>query len=99
MQNGRYTLHSRALQALNVLTPGEQERIRRKLSEVLSLPPEHWQERGTVRLSPDEPLYLVRVDDSLRVILREGGERPEVEDIVRHETLQWFREAEDAARA
>jgi hypothetical protein len=84
---------------MSVLTPVEQVRIRQKHADILALPPQRWQERGAVRLSSDEPLYLVRVDDNLRVILRQRRERPEAEDIVRRETLQWFREAEDAARA
>ena len=68
-----------------------------KLAEV-SL--RQWPRQGVVRISPDEPLYMVPVDDSLRVILRAGeGEQPEAQDIVRHETLQWFQTAEDPTHA
>ena len=38
-----------------------------------------------------EPLYVIPVDDSLRVLLfAHEGRDPEVVDIVRHETLQQF---------
>jgi hypothetical protein len=100
MENGRFTLHHRVVSALSVLAPAEQKAIRAKLSKLAEVPLKHWPRWGATRISAEEPLYMARVDDSLRIILRAGeGEPPEAQDIVRHETLQWFRRAEDPAHA
>jgi hypothetical protein len=100
MKNGRFTFHERVLPGLGVLTPAERKAVRAKVAALAGLPAEQWSRRGVVQITPEEPLYLVRIDESLRIILRERpGERPEVEDIVRHETLHWFRAAEHAGHA
>ena len=65
--------------------------LARAVAPLVHLPEERWSRAGAVRLEASEPLYLVRVDDSLRAIVRPRlGDRPEVEDLVRHETLERF---------
>lgn len=99
MDNGRITIHRRAQAAINVLTPAEQAAVHAKLAELADFPLDQWSTHGVLRISSEEPLYLARIDDSLRVILRGvEGQAPELLDLVRHETLQWFRTTEDAAR-
>ena len=98
MEDARYKLHWRALLALNALSPLEQARVRDRLAAIVDLPAERWPAQGLPRLAADEPLYLLRVDDSLRVILRATpGAAPEILDVVRHETLERFRTAGDPA--
>lgn len=98
MNNGRFTLHRRARAAIDVLTPAERKAVRAKLVELADSPIEQWPARGALRISQEEPLYFAPVDESLRVILRGAeGQPPELLDLVRHETLQWFRTAGDAA--
>jgi hypothetical protein len=91
MNDVRFLLHRRALAAYSVLTAAERDALERAVAPLIDLPEERWSRAGAVRLESAEPLYLVRVDDSLRAIVRprEGGQ-PEVEDLVRHETLERF---------
>jgi hypothetical protein len=100
MRNGRITLHDRVGSALDVLTPAERKAIRAKIAELGALPVEQWPRRGAIRISPDEPLYMASVDDSLRIILRaDEGAQPEVQYLVRHETLEMFRTAGNPTRS
>src|SRR5947209_5918262 len=99
MPNPRFTLHPRALPGFNVLTPAERDAVKAALAPLARRPAAAWPKAGAVQLPDEEPLFLVRVDDSLRAIVRPGpGGQPEILDLVRHETLQWFRaETEDTA--
>jgi hypothetical protein len=94
MEHGRFKLHRRALIALNELPGPDQAEILDKLAQVVDLPAAEWSARGARRLADHEPLYLLRVNASLRVILRAiDGAPPEVLDVVRHETLETFANA------
>ena len=100
MENGPFTMAYRVQVGLGLLTPEERAEILARVADLADRPPERWQERGAVRLSTDEPLYLLRIDDSLRVIVRAAdGAGPHIEDVVRRELLQWVREAGGAASA
>lgn len=100
MNNGHFTIHRRAQAAIDVLTPTERKAVRAKLAELAHSPIEQWSARGVLRISPQEPLYLARIDESLRAIVHGvAGQPPQLLDLVRHETLQWFRTAEDATYA
>jgi hypothetical protein len=93
-----FDLHRRALTGYTVLKPAEREAITAALAPLAELPEERWPEAGAVRLACEEPLYFVRVDDSLRAIIRPAaGGRPQVQDFVRHETLQLFRDEADSS--
>jgi hypothetical protein len=87
----RFTLHRRALVGYNELAPAERDRLQAALAPLVDLPAERWPTVGAVRLESADPLYLVRVDDSLRAIVRPTPTGPpELLDLVRHELLERF---------
>jgi hypothetical protein len=91
MNDSRFLLHRRALLAYNALTRTEREALQAALTPLGDLPPTRWPGAGAVRLESPDLLYMVRVDDSLRAIVRPADDsRPEVLDLVRHETLERF---------
>jgi hypothetical protein len=97
MEVGSYKWHRRAFTALNQLAGDEQAQVLERLASLVDTPAASWPETLAKRLPDDPSLYLVRINDSLRVILRSvEGQQPEVMDIVRHETLKSF--ATGAAR-
>lgn len=91
MKVGRFELHRRAVMALGQLSAVDQSAIVETLESLSDVPPRDWPARIARRPDVAEPLYVVPVDDSLRVLIfaREGHE-PEVADIVRHETLERY---------
>ncbi len=94
MEVGSYKFHRRAFAALNQLAADEQAQVLDTLAALVDTPATHWRAAEVQRLPGDQPLYLVRVNDSLRVIVRAAdGQEPEVMDIVRHETLKSFTKA------
>src|SRR5437660_904870 len=91
VEQGHYAFHRRALAALNQLTSEEQGRVLETLATLSDTPPSQWAAEQATRLPGDPPLHLVRVDADLRIILRTTeGEKIEVLDVVRHETLESF---------
>jgi hypothetical protein len=94
MEVGSYQLHRRAAAALNQLAADEQAEVLATLESLSDTPAAQWPAALAKRLRGDQPLYLVRVNDSLRVIVRAvPGQQPEVMDIVRQETLDFFAQA------
>jgi hypothetical protein len=86
-----YKLHRRARGVLYELTPEERAQVREKLASLVAVPLAPWPAAQARSYPGDESLYLVPVNESLRAIVRAaGGEEPEVEDIVRQETLDFF---------
>lgn len=83
--------HGRALPGYGVLTSEERDALEKVIAPLAKLPVNRWPEAGAVRLKSAEPLFFVRVDDSLRAIIQptQNGQ-PEILDFVRHETLQRF---------
>ena len=64
------------------------------LAVLADTPVAQWPATRVKKLPGDQSLYLVRVNDSLRMIVRvTAGPEPEVMDIVRHETLEAFTKA------
>jgi len=97
MEVGSCQWHRRAFTALNQLAGDEQAQVLERMASLVDTPAALWPATLAKRLPGDPSLYLVRINDSLRVILRSvEGQQPEVLDIVRHETLQSF--ATGAAR-
>jgi len=87
--------HRRASMALSQLTDAEQARVLERLKAIADIPPTEWPARVVRRVDVSTPLFLVRVDHSLRVLISApDGHVPEVLDIVRHETLEQFAKAE-----
>ena len=93
---GRAALPSSSA-ALNQLPGDEQAQVLERLASLADRPAAQWPADLAKRLPGGESLYLVRVNDSLRAIVRAAeGQPPEVMDVVRHETLESF--ARGAAR-
>ena len=94
MAVGTYKFHRRASAALNQLTDDEQAQVLEKLAALVSSPAGEWSATQVKRLPGNQSLYLIPVNDSLRVIVRaDAGQEPEVLDLVRHETLDFFAKA------
>jgi hypothetical protein len=91
MDKSRFLLHRRALLAYNALARSEWDAPDTAIARLVDRPETEWPAQGAVRLESTESLYMVRVDHSLRVIVRQAvGGQPEVLDLVRHETLTRF---------
>jgi hypothetical protein len=94
MDVGSYQLHRRAVTALNQLDDDEQAQVHEKLVSLGSSPAAQWPADLARRLRSDQPLYLVPVNDSLRLIVQANlGQQPEVLDIVRQEALDFMAQA------
>jgi hypothetical protein len=94
MENGHFGLHRRASMALGQLSDVDQARIMEQLEALAELPPSKWPARIVKRADVATTLYLVAVDNSLRLLIAAPeGQAPEVMDIVRHETLEQFAKA------
>jgi hypothetical protein len=94
MKIGRFNLHRRAFFTLSELSPADQAAVRDRLDELAGLPPREWAASELKLPHEDRPIYLVRIDDSLRafIAVSANGE-PEILDIVRRETLETFAKA------
>jgi hypothetical protein len=91
MADLRFTLHRRAFPAFHALTRKERAAVSSAVARLVDVPVERWPAESVKRLAADEPLYLLRVDESLRAIIRPTPDRrPEILDLPRHETLQTF---------
>jgi hypothetical protein len=95
MEIGRFRFHRRASMALGQLSDGDQAKVLEQIETLADSPPSKWPARVVQRVDVAMPLYLIQVDNSLRVLIAASeGRAPEVVDIVRHETLQQFAKAE-----
>jgi hypothetical protein len=73
------------------LTSEEQARVRETLEVLAEIPVADWPKATTRRLPGEESVYLVSVDDSLRLFVRASDSPPpEVEDIVQQGLLDFF---------
>ena len=91
MEVGNCKFHRRAFTALNQLAAEEQAQVLETLAGLVDTPAAQWPAEQAKRLPGEPPLYLVRIDDSLRAIVSAAdGQEPEVMDIVRRETLESF---------
>jgi hypothetical protein len=86
-----FAIHHGAFMAYTTLTPEERAAIQAAIDPLVGHPEEEWTARGAIRLESPEPFYLLKIDPSLRAIVRPtSGGRPEVFDLVRHETLEFM---------
>jgi hypothetical protein len=91
MEVDKYRFHRRAMMAFHQLSSAEQAQLLERLTYLLALPFDTWSASGIEKLVSGASLYLLRVNDSLRVIFRSAEGQPvEVLDVVRHETLELF---------
>jgi hypothetical protein len=94
MDAGNIKFHRRASMALAELPSGDQAKVRASVASLAGIPVEEWSNGRLRRLPGPQPLYLLEVDDSLRVfLLATEGQPPEVVDVVRQETLNTFARA------
>ena len=69
----------------------EQARVMQRLEALADLPPSEWPARIVKRADVATTLYLISVDESLRLLIAApAGHVPVVVDIVRHEMLEQF---------
>jgi hypothetical protein len=95
MESNGFGFHRRAFMALGELSDAERAAVLERLEALSRIPPRDWHARVVRRAGSATPLYLIRIDDSLRVLIAAPeGRAPEVVDVVRHETLQQFATAE-----
>jgi hypothetical protein len=89
----RLKVHSRARIALAALSMPERRRILEAADALQHRPPEQWPNGDVLRISEEEPDYLLRVPPDLRALVRltEGG-AVELSDIVRKDALELFRD-------
>jgi hypothetical protein len=94
MRFERFKFHRRAEAALHELPPADQAAIRERLAALAQVPTREWDAREVKKPGTDGPLYLVRLNDSLRAFIDlHANGSPEVLDIVRQETLESFAKA------
>jgi hypothetical protein len=95
---GNYRFHRRAFAALKELTAEEQAQVLEKLASFVGVTAAQWPPADVKRLPGEPPVYLVRVNDSLRLFIQaDEGQEPEVVDIARQETLKAFSQANGGA--
>jgi hypothetical protein len=94
MEVGTFKFHRRARQALHQLDGDEQARVQETVAALGETPAAQWPPAQARRFPRDPSLFLVCVDDSLRLIVQVvEGQQPEVLDIVHQETLDIFAKA------
>jgi hypothetical protein len=89
----RLRLHPRARTALASLPERDQQAVLAAAEFLLTRDPAAWLSDRVERLSPDKPVYMLRVTSELRVFitLLDGGGM-ELSDIVGEDTLRLFLE-------
>jgi hypothetical protein len=91
--DSKLKVHPRAHTALASLPERDQQAVLAAAEFLLTRDPAAWPRDLVERLSPDKPVYLLRVTDELRAfftLLDSGG--IELSDIVREDTLRLFLE-------
>jgi hypothetical protein len=96
----RLKITSLARTMLAGLSEPERRRVIEAADALQQDPPERWSQEKVLRISEEEPVYLLRVPPDLRVFVRiTEDQRLELFDVVREATLQLFRERPPAAGA
>ena len=95
-----FAIHHRAFSGYTTLTPEERAAIQAAIDPLVDRPEEEWTAHGAIRLGSPQPLYLLKIDASLRAIVQPTpGGRPELLDLVRHETLEFMFGNQDSLHA
>ncbi len=88
MKIGTFTIHRRAWMTLTQLTEAEQKRVTARLEALSDIPVVQWPPAWVKPIGGIPPLYLVKIDDSLRGFVHaEEDQQLELVDLVRRETL------------
>jgi hypothetical protein len=92
VSESRLKVNDRARPALAILAEAERRQVIEATDALQRERPDHWPETKVVRLTPEEPVYLLRVSPDLRAFVRvQEPDQLELLDIVRPETLKLFR--------
>ena len=93
MTKPAFRVHRRALLGYNGLTRTERRALREAIAPLVKLPEDQWTQAGAIRLEMKEPVYLLRLDKSLRALVRPLPDgKLEILDFVHRETLEYFKE-------
>jgi hypothetical protein len=93
MEVDSYKFHRRARMSFYQLDADEQAQVLETVAGLVQTPIAQWPISSwqAKRLPGEPPMYLVRVNNSLRAIVSAAeGQEPEVMDFVRRETLELF---------
>jgi hypothetical protein len=95
----RFPINHRAFMGYTTLTPEEQAAVQAAIEPLIDRPEAEWPAHGAIRLEYPEPLYLLKVDPSLRAIVQPTPDgRPELLDLIRRETLEYLFRNQDGER-
>jgi hypothetical protein len=90
-QDERVTIGPGAIIGMHLLPAPERERLMDTLNRLAETPVEQWPADTVRRWRTDEPLYMLRANEELRVLLqREPGGRITVLHMVLQETLDRY---------
>src|SRR5438105_607161 len=93
-------VHRRAGPALDALSDADRRQVLEAVEQLQETEPDRWSKEKVVRLSDNQPVYLLRASPSLRVFVGYSGENGiEILDIVRQETLERFWDGRQDASA
>jgi hypothetical protein len=91
MPNSRVRISSDVLVGYDTLNEQEREALEAAISPLMKRPEKQWPKFGAIKLALPKPLYMVRVDKSLRAFVQPLADgEPEVVDFVRQELLDRY---------
>jgi hypothetical protein len=90
--NSRVTIQPRAQTALASLPEEDRQAVLAMVEALQAREPASWSSQEATRVSPDKPVYLLRVTPELRAFIRVEDGGLELFDIVREDTLRLFLE-------
>jgi hypothetical protein len=91
MTSTSFPINHRAFMGYTTLTPEERAAIQAAIDPLVDRPEAEWTAHGAIRLKSSAPLYLLKVDSSLRAYVQPTPEgRPELLDLIRQETIDYL---------
>jgi hypothetical protein len=93
LSEAKLKVDPRARTALAALSAEDRRRVLEAADDLQHRPPKEWPGDQVLRISEDEPIYLLRVTPELRAFIRIVADgQVELLDIVREDTLRLFSE-------
>jgi hypothetical protein len=98
MEIGNFKMHRRAAGTFGQLEPHEQNDVRTRLAFFSEIPLAQWPPALVKRLPGEEPIYLMRINESLRAFIHAlEGQQPEVLDFAPQARLDFMAQADARA--
>ncbi|HYT93713.1 MAG TPA: hypothetical protein VEL76_33650 [Gemmataceae bacterium] len=98
MEISNFKMHRRAVWAFRELDADEQAQVRARLALFSEIPLAQWPPALVKRLPGEEPIYLLRINESLRAFIRAAeGQQPEVLDFAAQAWLDFLAKADAGA--